>query len=253
MKKIIKELRSEKGAASVLEATIVLPIVFISVILLIFLGFTYAQRAFLQYHASQLSGYISKAILYPGYQYIEQPFYSNSGKNSAVTLNDVNEAMKHDDPYRYLTGLFNPQSKIKDVEGRNIVETSADKMVSDYLTKHGFLKASGGDLKKPGTKNFAKATVRNANGFMCAIYADTSKVSVYIAQNYMFASFFRMIGMGDKYTTISGQSTSFISDSVEFIRNTDMVFDVANMLAQKMDIDVDKIKEVIGKLTGNKK
>ena len=50
---------------------------------------------------------------------------------------------------------------------------------------------------------------------------------------------------------ISGESTSFINDSVEFLRNTDMIFDAANFLAQKMGIDVDKIKEVIQKITGN--
>lgn len=248
MKKLIKELRSEKGAASVLEATIVLPVAFIAVTLFIFLGFTYVQRAYLQYHASKLSGYISKSILYPGYQYIQRPFYTASGNNNGVTLDDVNKAMKSSDPYRYLAGLFKPEYKIKDADGRNIVKTSADAMVTDYLTKHGFLKASGGDPKAPNGYQYTG----NDNGFICAISADTSKVSVYIAQNYMFASFFRMIGMGSKYTTISGQCTSFITDSVEFVRNTDMVFDAANILAEKLGIDVNKIKETIGNITGNK-
>lgn len=247
MKKLIKELRSEKGAASVLEAAIVLPVAFIVVILFVFLGFTYVQRAYLQYHASKLSEYISKSILYPGYQYIQHPFYTSSGNNNGVKLDDVNKAMKNNDPYRYLAGLFKSEYKIKDVDGRNIVETSADKMVKEYLTKHGFLKASGGDLKEPNGYTHSA----NDNGFICAISADTSKVSVYIAQNYMFSSFFRMIGMGNKYTTISGQCTSFISDSVEFVRNTDMAFDAANILAEKLGIDVKKIKETIGKITGN--
>lgn len=46
MKKIIEDFRSEKGAASVLEATIVFPLVFLVVIFLIFLGLTYAQQSF---------------------------------------------------------------------------------------------------------------------------------------------------------------------------------------------------------------
>lgn len=251
MKKIICEFRSEKGAASVLEATIIFPIVFIAVIFLIFLGFTYAQRAYLQYHASQLSEYISKAILYPGYQYLEKPFYSNNANSGEVTLEDVNNAMKHNDPYRYFQGLFISQYKISDVENRDIVETAADKMVGEYLTKHGFLKPSNGSLSKPEKDSFKNANEKTANGFICAISADTSRVSVYIAQNYIFASFFRLIGMGEKYMVISGESTSFINDSVEFVRNTDMIFDAANFLAQKMGIDVDKIKEVIQKITGN--
>lgn len=250
MKNYIRELRSEKGAASVLEATIVLPVVFLCVLLLVFLGFTYAQKAFLQYHAARLSAYISKTIVYPGYQNIQKPFYSGSGSSANVTLQDVNAAMRSKDPYRYLKGLFKTEYVSMDADGRKITETAADKMVSEYLMSHGFLKADGGSLKKPDTDKFKNAKEKSANGFICAISADTSKVSVYIAQNYMFASFFRMIGMGDKYTTISGQSTAFVNDSVEFVRNTDMVFEAANLLAQKLGIDVEKIKDVIGKITG---
>lgn len=252
MKKLIKELRSEKGAASVLEATIVLPVVFLCVILLVFLGFTYAQRAYLQYHASRLSSYISKTILFPGYQSIQKPFYMSGGSSGNVTLSDVNSAMQSKDPYRYLLGLFKTEYVSIDTEGRNIPKTAADKMVNEYLTSHGFLKADGGPLKKPDNKNFENAIPQTNNGFICAISADTSKVSVYIAQNYMFASFFRMVGMANKHTVISGQSTAFINDSVEFVRNTDMVFDAANLLAQKLGIDVNKIQEVIKKITGNK-
>lgn len=249
MKNLLRELRSEKGAASVLEATIVLPVVFLCVVLFVFLGFTYAQRAFLQYHSSQLSGYISKTILYPGYQFIQEPFYKSSGSDT-VTVEKVSAAMRAKDPYRYLLGLFKDEYTPENANGRGIPEESAESMVEKYLVNHGFMKASGGSLKDPSGQNFSSAKIKRANGFICAVAADTSKVSVYLAQNFKFASFFRMIGMGDKFTVISGQSTSFINDSVEFVRNTDMIFDVANFIAEKLGIDIDKITETISKITG---
>lgn len=259
MKKFIDEFHSEKGAASVLEATIVFPLVFLIVIFLIFLGLTYAQQSFLQYHASRLSSYLAKTVLYPGYQSIETPFYivydgSGAGpKTLQIGDAQMETAMEMYDPYRYLAGLFKNSYTIKDASNRNMVEEAAETMVSSYLTEHGFTKNGGGDVVDPSMVELFKfGSTKTSDGIKCVIAADTSKVSVYLAENYRFSTFFRMIGIGGRLMTINGQCTSFITDSVEFIRNVDMVFDAADFLAKKLGIDIDKINNVIKKITGNK-
>lgn len=253
MKKLLKEFRSEKGAASVLEATIVFPLVFLVVVFLVFLGFIYAQKGFLQNHAAELSDYLAKNVLYPGYNEIEQPFYY-AGKSDALSLERVNKAMSCNEPYRYLGGLFKEEYQIKGGEYKgDIAKTAAEAMTGSYLVSHGFIKSGGGTISLPAGSKFEGQTQSTQNGFICAVHVSTSQVSVYLAQNYTFASFFRMIGIGGKTMTISGQSTTFINDSVEFVRNVDMVFDVASFVADKLGIDIEKIKEVIGKVTGNEK
>lgn len=255
MRKLFKEFRSEKGAASVLEATIVFPIVFLTVIFLIYMGFIHVQKAYVQYHADHLSLYISKMIQYPGYQYIDKPYYTSGANNTGVvTFNDISNAMKCSDPYRYFMGLFNKNYKIADHNSnRNVVKEAAEGMVNNYLASHGFLKPSNsGKLSEPTTGNFAgHKELGKSDGYICAIAADTSKVSVYLAQDFVFAKFFSMIGIGGRTMAISGVGTTFITDSVEFMRNTDMIFDAANFLADKLGIDIAKIKDVISKITGN--
>ncbi len=262
MKKLFKEFRSEKGAASVLEATIVFPLVFLIVVFLIFMGFIYVQKSYVQYHADHLSLYISKMIQYPGYQYIDKPYYNPDSNNNTgvVTFDDIKNAMKCSDPYRYFKGLFNTGLLKKDYEivdldkRTDVVQQAADGMVNYYLASHGFLKPSNsGKLSAPNSSNFANAKVSKSNGYICAIAADTSKVSVYLAQDFVFAKFFSMIGIGGRTMAISGVGTTFITDSVEFMRNTDMIFDAANFLADQLGIDTNKIKDVISKITGNEK
>lgn len=253
MKKFIEEFRSEKGAASVLEATIVFPLVFLVVVFLVFLGFTYAQQGLLQYNASRLASYIAKTIQYPGYDKIEEPFFDRT-EIRVLTLEEFDAAMKQNDPYRYLKGLFVQDYCLKKEEYERLSKNAVEKMAPDYLSKHGILKPGNVSPAEPSEELFPekKSDKNKSGGTICVISADTSKVRVYLAQTFTFANFFRMIGVGGKVTNISGQSTAFINDSTEFVRNVDMVFDATNFLAKKLDIDVSKITETIKKLKGEK-
>lgn len=249
--RFLDRFRSEDGAASVLEATIVFPLVFLVVVFLIFLGFTYAQQGLLQYNASRLASYIAKTIQYPGYDKIEDPFY-NCSEVGVVTLSEFDEAMKQNDPYRYLKGLFNQTYCLKKENYRKVSDEAVKEMVPDYLSEHGILKPGKAAPSDPPSDLFAegKCVREKKDGTICVISADTSKVRVYLAQTFTFANFFRMIGVGGKTANISGLSTAFINDSTEFVRNVDMVFDALNFLAEKLNIDVSKITETIQKLKG---
>lgn len=243
------DMRSEKGAATVIEATVIFPLVFLVVIFLIFMGFTYAQKSLLTYHTSQLAAYLSKTISYTGYQYLEEPFYQ---EQTPLTISDYDKAMKDQAPYRYLFGLFKDEyTSLEDSNGSNLIQTSAEKMAGEYLSHHGIIKTSGGSVALPADVNFG--TVINNDGYVCAISANTSRVVVYIGQNFVFANFFRMIGIGGRKMTISSRSTAFISDSMEIVRMADMAFDMIRFTEEKIGSDkIGKIKEMIAKVTGSK-
>lgn len=245
------DFRSENGAVYVLEAVIVYPIVLIAVIFLIMIGMTFAQKSLLQHRASELSTYITKVIRYPGYQYIEKPFYEES-TDGKVTRKMVDEAMEQIDPYRYLCHILgNEFTASKDSNGNEIV-SECEKQIVKYLDGHGFLKPASGAAPKPSSSTYSGVKKPGElNGRSCFISATTSRVAVYLGQYYVFADFFRMIGVGGKRMTITGECITYVSDAVELVRITDMAFDVVNFFAGKLGIDIDQISKAIQKVTGN--
>lgn len=273
MKKLNLKIRSEEGAASVLEAIIVYPIVFIVVAFLLILGFTYVQEGYLNYEAQSLSDYIVKTISYPGYANIEKPKYE---KNiGAITIGDINAAMNAQAPYRYLFGFFNNDTGVKDNNGDNLAENYVNFMADDYLPKHGFLKGASGKIdffdafyKEPnnGVGNDSEGNIfnivgkvtpkylkeNNNSGYLCAINASTSQVEVYMAQNFVFSKMFGMIGLGNKKMYITAKGMSAVSDSLELIKTTDMATDMATFLANKLGFDMSKIKTLKDIIQGNK-
>ena len=111
-----------------------------------------------------------------------------------------------------------------------------------------------GDTAAPKPPSSTYSGVKDAaeqNGRSCYISATTSRVSVYLGQYYVFADFFRMIGVGGKRMTITGECTTYVCDTVELVRITDMAFDVVNFVAGKLGLDLDKITDAIQKVTGN--
>lgn len=273
MKKLNLKIRSEEGAASVLEAIIVYPIVFIVVALLLILGFTYVQEGYLNYEAQSLSDYIVKTISYPGYANIEKPKYEKN--NGAITIGDINAAMGAQAPYRYLFGFFNSNSGIKDNNGDNLALKYVNYMADDYLSKHGFLKGVSGEIdffdaydkvQKRRTRVDSEGNVigsvefltpdylkeNDSSGYLCAINASTSQVEVYMAQNYVFSKMFNMIRLGNKKMYITATGMSAVSDSLELVKTTDMATDMATFLAKKLGFDMSKIKTLKDIIQGNK-
>lgn len=269
MKKLVLKIRSEEGASSIVEAIIVYPIVLIAVVFLLVLGFTYVQEGYLNHKSQSISDYLAKSIVYPGYSYIEKPEYMKEAE--AITIGDINAAMKAQAPYRYMFGIFGAETSVKDSSGGDLAENYAKFMANDYLSKHGFLKAysgeidfydafkesewvlfSQGDNISSLKQNKPNTLVTNAEGgYLCAIRATTSQVEVFMAQNYVFARFFRMIGMGNKKITISAKGISAVSDSLEIVKTTDMATDMITFLAQRLGFDISKVKTLREIIQGN--
>ena len=246
MKKI--NLRSEEGAATVLEAMIVYPIVLLAVVFLVFMGFINVQKGFMQHCADELSTYIAKVIRYPGYDKLQNSFMDED--NSPITIAEMNTAAKQIEPYRYLFNLGKDYSQ-SGSSSSDVIPDNAKKIVVDYLKKHGFLKAEPGTAPQPKTNLGSKAVSEQSGGRRCTISANTSRVVVYLGQNFIFADFFRMIGIGGKKVAITGQSTAYVCDSVEIMRVTDCAFDAANFLLGKLGVDLSNVKEALAKFTGN--
>lgn len=244
-----KFFASESGAAAIIEATIIFPIVFLCVIFLIFSGFTFVQKAVLQSTADRLSEYIARCIAYPGYNEIVDPFYEPAKSTDLNTR--IGEAMKVSDPYRYVAGIFGLYSETKKMS------QSATKAMLDngYLKSVSFLKPSSQNVEYP--PELASLKPQTKDGYVCAISASTSRITVYLGQNFIFADFFRMIGLNGKKQMIYGKSTSNVTDVPEMVRLVDFSFDTVENVVNAIGGDkgaalIEKIKTAIRTISSNK-
>lgn len=236
------EFLSEEGNASLIEATLIFPIVFLCVMFLIFSGFTFVQKATLQSVSDRLSSYIARCISYPGYSDIIDPFYEDS-KNIATTQR-IRNAMSHSDPYRYVAGIFGLNSDVKEVS-----ENAKTKMLDKYLVSVSFLKPTSDKADFPADVSALNPTVKN--GYVCGIQANTSSITVYLGQNFIFGGMFTMLGIDGTKQMIYGKSTANVLDVPEMVRLVDFAFDTAEDIAGRLGLDIGKIKEFINKMTGN--
>lgn len=233
---------SENGSANLIEATIIFPIVFMCLMFLILSGFTFVQKATLQSVSDRLSSYIAKCISYPGYSEIIDPFYEEA-KNTATTER-IRKAMSHSDPYRYVAGIIGLNSDVKEIS-----QNAKKKMLDDYLVSVSFLKPTSNKVDYPDELSSLNPEVKN--GYVCAIQANTSAITVYLGQNFIFGGMFSMIGLNGAKQMIYGKSTANVLDVPEMVRLVDFAFDAAENIAGKLGLDVGKIKEFIKKMTGN--
>ena len=243
-----EKLKSEAGAANIIEAIIILPVVFLCVFFLLFSGLTFVQRAILQSNADRLAQYISKCISYPGYSEIIDPFY---GEKKEATMSDrITAAMEISDPYRYMLGWLGLNGTAKEMPEKATTE----------MIDNGYLKSVSFIVPKDDTVIYP-AELENmyndtGDGYICAITANTSTVTVYLGQNYVFAEFFRMIGMGGKRQMLFGKSTSNVTDVPEMVRLVDFSFETIESMITTFGgengVDfVQKVKDTIKKISGN--
>lgn len=242
-----KLLFSETGSASVIEAIIIYPITFLCIVFLIFSGFTFLQRAMLQATADRVSEYISRCIAYPGYNEIIDPFYDSEtvAANKNRTLgNRIETAMSISDPYRYVCGIFGLNRDTKDIPAQ----------AQKSLIENGYLKSISFIVPKDET--IVYKGVSSENGYVCIISANTSTITVTLAQHYVFADFFKMIGMNGRQQVLLGKSSSSVMDASEMIRLVDFSYDTVKMIFGRFEGGeelFDKIQDAMSTISGNGK
>ena len=80
-------MKKEKGAATLIEYAIVLPIVFAIVFMLIFVGFTMHQKAVMEAATQRSAIYVARTITDPSYENIGYSFCDHyAGKHCECTI-----------------------------------------------------------------------------------------------------------------------------------------------------------------------
>lgn len=203
-----KKLKSESGAVQVIEMTLIFPLVLFVVAFLIYLGSYVIQSVVIYNDVQRIAVIAARKAQIPGYE----NFYNNGGittkadfnwKSNYVPGKDmINSVMKVHNPYRYWGNSFLTE------DNKTTLENEFEKLVS----KNSFLMSSNVNCDIQTSNNVLNQTIK-----------------VHIVKKVNAPNFLKQFGLGSAMD-IDVTATAVVSDSSEFIRNTDMVYDLATYL-----------------------
>ena len=202
---------SERGTATILEYTIVLPIVILVVLLLIILGNLTYEKALLESAAERGALYACKVVADPNYG--NQEMFPKK-----ANLNEVGEIAMNGDkivtvPYRYLAGLFRtPTVQIED---------DITQLVRD------------GQLIRGGVLDAPKVVVTSGLAY---------KVSVTVSEKFEIPGMFKYLGV-PAFAEITATSEMYVNQPAEFIRNADYAVELTKKAAAALGI-TDRINSI---------
>lgn len=207
-------MKNEEGML-VVEASIVFPVIFTVVFIMIFYGNACFQQARVQY--------ILEDLALEGASYCADPLLSYISANGSVPEYGSTEASIK--PYRYIIGgMDSIEADIRDK-----VKTRIDGLSSGLF---GNMK-----VKVDWTKNEDRAEFKNY--FICSFFV--------VKLEYEIPISVRLLGEKDFFSLkCKSYSEVPVTDTVEFMRNVDMVEDYLQRSEQANKIK-DKITEVMDK------
>lgn len=220
-----KFIRDETGAALIVEATIIYPVVFLCVFFLIFVGLFFMQNAMLESSAQKMAVLAAKEVAYPGFLKLtssEDLTYANGAIEAAKGLvpenvagvKTVGEVKAH--PYRYW---------------------SSDPLSSDAKNTIKQLIVNNDDIKFLIGSSDIEAQIS------CSNYVIAQYVTVTITQKVIDIGILGFFGIDAP--TLKATAVAPVNDADEFVRNMDFAKDAVNWLASKLGVDVSKIRSTI--------
>lgn len=215
MKAIFNKFKKDDtGASSVIEMTLIFPLVLFVMGFLIYMGSYVMQSVTIYNDAQRIAVAASREAGIPGYENLYQGAGVTSKAdfnwpdNSAPSINVINALMSKHDPYRYWGSGFLDSSEI------STLETNLERLVAD----NSFLASSNVDC-----------TITTSNNVL------SQQVQVRVIKYISAPQLFQALGLADNIS-IDVTATAVVGDPAEFIRNTDMVFDLTEYMMDNLKI-----------------
>ena len=215
MKAYLKKIKNDDtGASSVIEMTLIFPLVLFVMGFLIYMGSYVMQNVVIYNDAQRIAVAASREAGIPGYEKL----YRESGVTSKADFNwtdkstpdksRINELMSEHDPYRYWGSGFLDSSEI------STLENNLERLVMG----NSFLASSNVDC-----------TITTTNNVL------SQQVQVRVVKYISTPQLFKTLGLTDNIS-IDVTATAVVGDPAEFIRNTDMVFDLTEYMMKNLKI-----------------
>lgn len=204
--------RSEDGAVQIVEMTLVFPLVLLVVGFLIYLGSYIMQSIIIYNDAQRVAVAASREISFPGYyEYLAGNTISNKAdldweEGKTPEIGSINEIMSIHKQYRYWS------SDLIEESNKSSMEEALKRLV-----KNSSLLVSSDVECKINTNN----------------YILSQQVQVNVTKHISLPSLFKIFGFEDRIS-IDVTATAVAVDPAEFIRNTDIVFDVKDYLFESL-------------------
>jgi Flp pilus assembly pilin Flp len=215
MKAIFNKFKKDDtGASSVIEMTLIFPLVLFVMGFLIYMGSYVMQSVTIYNDAQRIAVAASREAGIPGYENLYQGAGVTSKAdfnwpdNSAPAISVINALMSEHDPYRYWGSGFLDSSEI------STLETNLERLVAD----NSFLASSNVDC-----------TITTSNNIL------SQQVQVRVVKYISAPQLFQALGLADNIS-IDVTATAVVGDPAEFIRNTDMVFDLTEYMMDNLKI-----------------
>lgn len=206
--------KDDTGASSVIEMTLIFPLVLFVMGFLIYTGSYVMQSVTIYNDAQRIAVAASREAGIPGYENLYQGAGVTSKAdfnwpdNSAPAISVINALMSEHDPYRYWGSGFLDSSEI------STLETNMERLVAD----NSFLASSNVDC-----------TITTSNNIL------SQQVQVRVVKYISAPQLFQALGLADNIS-IDVTATAVVGDPAEFIRNTDMVFDLTEYMMDNLKI-----------------
>lgn len=216
-------IREEKGAVSVIEAAAVYPVVILGVAALIYMGMFVFEVSYLDARAEKAAAAVAKTISFTGYDELGD-IYTDSGLRREDSKPDracVEKACASNRAYRY---LVNGEADERFVSG-----------IAEY---------SSGLLFSPGD-------------ITCSIEVERRlfdrQVNVTVEKGIRMPGVLRSIGIAS-HRRIRVCASAVSEDPAEFVRNTDLVLNAAELagrktgVSEKLSVVRRRISEILEKV-----
>lgn len=244
MKKQIRFLRCESGA-ELIEAALIYPLVLLIIGGLIYFGLFILQYTTVSAYAQKMALIAAREVAYPGYVgLISQEKLGSAAVE--VELEDYSQ----------------PASSVENAQNGTVIniEMSMNALDNGFRAYRYWSPDPLGLTEKSEKKTVLTEIMRSMidnNSIMlgkqaadveikCQNMIITQYVTVEVKQDLMNNQLMKALGYEDPIIHV--KATATVSDTDEFIRNTDFICDTVEMLAKKVGIDVkavrDKVNEV---------
>ena len=219
MKAILNKFnKDDTGASSIIEMTLIFPLVLFVMGFLIYLACYVLQSVTMYNDAQRIAIAASRESAMPGYEYL----YKGQGvttkadfnwpEGSAPDIDIINQVMKKHEPYRYWgTGLLNESEK-----------TTLEENLERLVANSSFLASSNVDC-----------TITPVNNLI------SQQVRVRVVKYVDAPGFVKALGITDNIS-IDVTAVAVVGDPAEFIRNTDMVFDLMEYVFEEVKFGPDQ-------------
>ncbi len=229
--------RDERGAALIVEAVILYPIVFLCVFFLIFIGLFFIQNSMLEACAQKVAIVTAKEVAYPGFLdvtgmeaysdgAVELKRLSKEYDNASAITVEFDTGAVDAQAYRYWSS--DPLSAY--AKGR-IVEIITEASKKGLVYSQSLI----------GKKNIeAKVS--------CTNHVIAQYVKVEITQEVMDIGVLKYFGISNP--TIKATAMAAVNDTDELARNADFVKYAINWLLKKIGIDLSSLRKTVTNALG---